>query len=87
MELLASHQESFALLGLWLSVFLGDIDSGHAVSCTIRIVWMLYWLIDLQRSPILQSFLPKDSKAHAGLVNLYEDLATGHDSSCTTGDA
>ena len=27
---------------LWLGVFLGDIDSGNAVSCTILIVWMLY---------------------------------------------
>ena len=40
--LLASYQESLALLGLWLGVFLGDIDSGNAVSCTILIVWMLY---------------------------------------------
>ena len=41
-QLLASYQESLALLGLWLGVFLGDIDSGNAVSCTILIVWMLY---------------------------------------------
>ena len=40
--LLASYHESLALLGLWLGVFLGDIDSGNAVSCTILIVWMLY---------------------------------------------
>ena len=38
-QLLASYQESLALLGLWLGVFLGDIDSGNAVSCTILIVW------------------------------------------------
>ena len=50
-----------ALLGLWLGVFLGDIDSDNAVSCTILIVWTLYYLIDLQHSPILQSLLPKDS--------------------------
>ena len=30
------------LLCLWLGVFLGNIDSGHVVSCTILIVWMLY---------------------------------------------
>ena len=28
-----------------------------------------------------------EEKAHAGLVNLYEDLATGHGSLCSTGDA
>ena len=37
-QLLASYQESLALLDLWLGVFLGDIDSGNAVSCTILIV-------------------------------------------------
>ena len=31
-----------ALLGLWLGMFLGDIDSGNAVSCTILIGWMIY---------------------------------------------
>ena len=30
------------IFGLWLGVFLGDIDSGNAVSCTILIVWMFY---------------------------------------------
>ena len=41
-QLLASYQESLALLGLWFGVFLGDIDSDNAVSCIILIVWMLY---------------------------------------------
>ena len=31
-QLLASYQESLSLLGLWLGVCFGDIDSGNSVS-------------------------------------------------------
>ena len=40
-QLLTPYQESLALLGPWIGVFLGDKDNGNAAPCTLLIVWML----------------------------------------------
>ena len=34
-QLLASYQKSLSLLGLWITVFLGDKNNGNAAPCTL----------------------------------------------------